>query len=164
MPIEGIVQPEILPVSDTIRLRRYDGNHEFALAWYQDPDTVYLVDGVHVPYDAEKLGCMYRYLDLHGELYWIEQLRGGEFVPIGDVTFWQDDMPIVIGDPACRGMGIGRQVIRALIARGRKLGYQILRVQEIYRWNDASRRMFTACGFVQEGETAHGHSYTLTIR
>ena len=66
MPIEGIVQPEILPVSDTVRLRRYDGNHEFALAWYQDPDTVYLVDGVHVPYDSEKLGCMYRYLDLHG--------------------------------------------------------------------------------------------------
>ena len=164
MPIEGIVQPEILPVSETIRLRRYDGRHDFALAWYQDIETVYLVDGVRQPYDAEKLARMYAYLDRHGELYWIEQLRGGEFMPIGDVTLWQDDMPIVIGDRACRGMGIGRQVVLTLIARGRQLGYSALHVQEIYRWNEGSRRLFTSCGFVQTGDTDNGHSYSLALK
>ena len=45
MPIEGIAQPETLAVSDAVRLRRYDGRHGFALPWYQDPETVRLVDG-----------------------------------------------------------------------------------------------------------------------
>ena len=46
MPIPGIVQPDILPVSDRLRLRKYDGVFAFALPWYLDTETVYLVDGV----------------------------------------------------------------------------------------------------------------------
>lgn len=46
MPLKDILQPQILPISDTLRLRRYSGDCDFALSWYQDPKLVYLVDGV----------------------------------------------------------------------------------------------------------------------
>ena len=111
----GCKQPEIIQIDNTLRLRKYDGVHDFALEWYLDEETVYLVDGKRDSYTIERLGGMYRYLNNVGELYFIEALENGTYKPIGDVTFWQEDMPIVIGDPAYRGKGIGRKVISALI-------------------------------------------------
>ena len=93
MPLRGIVQPELIHVDESVRLRKYDGIHDFALEWYQDPELVWLVDGVRTPYDAEKLDRMYCYLNDQGELYWIEVLQDGQWLPVGDVTFWQQDMP-----------------------------------------------------------------------
>ena len=90
-----------------------------------------MVDGKRDPYTIERLGGMYRYLNNAGELYFIEVLGNGTYKPIGDVTFWQEDMPIVIGDPAYRGKGIGRKVISALIERGKFLGFDQLAVGEI---------------------------------
>jgi len=101
---------------------------------------------------------MYSYLDRAGELYWIEVLREGEWMPIGDVTLWQEDLPIVIGDAAYRGLGIGLAVVQRLIQRGRELGFPSLKVQEIYDFNIASRRMFEKAGFVKHGETDRGVS------
>ena len=49
MAIEGVEQPAVLQVDDEIRLRKYDGVYDFAFGWYQDEETVYLVDGVRVP-------------------------------------------------------------------------------------------------------------------
>ena len=34
--IQGIEQPEIIQIDNTLRLRKYDGVHDFALEWYQD--------------------------------------------------------------------------------------------------------------------------------
>ena len=163
MPIPHIPQPDILPVDDTLRLRKYDGESSFALAWYQDPETVYLVDGVREPYTPEKLRRMYEYLDRQGELYWIEQQERDRWLPIGDVTFWQTDMPIVIGDPARRGRGIGRRVIRALIERGKDRGYRTLWVDEIYRWNEGSRRCFESLGFRACEATEKGNRFRLDL-
>lgn len=107
MPMQGIEQPEILPVDGELRLRKFDGNYDFAFDWYQDIETVHLVDGVDEPYDRAKLDRMYRYLNEHGELYFIEIKDGEGYRPIGDVTFWQDDLPIVVGEkndrPPCGG-------------------------------------------------------------
>ena len=163
MAIQGIEQPEILQIDDTLRLRKYDGFHDFALEWYQDEETVYLVDGKRDPYTMERLGGMYRYLDNAGELYFIEILEDGTYRPIGDVTFWQEDMPIVIGDPAYRGKGIGRKVISALVERGRSLGYDHLCVEEIYEWNTGSKRCFEGIGFIPVEKTKKGSSYRLTL-
>lgn len=163
MPIPGIPQPEILPLSGGLRLRRYDGSHDFALAWYQDPETVYLVDGVRRPYSPETLAGMYRWLDRHGELYFIEVPEGAGYRPIGDVTFWQQDMPIVIGEPEYRGRGIGSRVIGALIDRGRVLGYDTLCVREIYSWNAGSLACFRKAGFRVSGETEKGVSLVLSL-
>lgn len=72
MPIPGIEQPELLPVDEELRLRRYDEEDEFALAWYQDEETLMLVDGKFQPYDRERLKKMYHYLNDRGEVYFIE--------------------------------------------------------------------------------------------
>ena len=164
MPIQGIRQPELIQVDEIIRLRKYDGAHDFALKWYQNTELVWLVDGDRVPYDADLLDRMYRYLNGHGELYWIEALENEAYRPIGDVTFWQEDMPIVIADPAYRGKGVGRKIISALIARGRELGYDRLYVDEIYRHNAASRKCFESLGFTAYQETEKGSRYVLTLK
>ena len=163
MAIQGIEQPAIIQIDDALRLRKYDGVHDFALEWYQDLDTVWLVDGKRDPYTIERLGGMYRYLNNAGELYFIEVFENGTYKPIGDVTFWQEDMPIVIGDPNYRRKGIGRKVILTLVQRGRDLGYDHLCVEEIYEWNNGSKRCFEGLGFIPGEKTNKGASYRLTL-
>lgn len=164
MPISEVVQPEILPVSRTVRLRKFDDRFDFAFEWYQDEETVWLVDGVRRPYSRETLANMYHYLDTHGELYFIEIRENGDFFPIGDVTFSREDLPIVIGDAAYRGRGIGKQVLAALIQRGRQLGYETLTVGEIYDWNPGSRRCFESMGFRMTAKTDKGAGYILSLQ
>ncbi|MBO4359972.1 MAG: GNAT family N-acetyltransferase [Eubacteriaceae bacterium] len=163
MPIPGTQQPEIIQIDDTLRLRRFDNVYDFALDWYLDGDTTYLVDGDPVPYSRYTLDRMYSYLDGYGELYFIEYLTDGEYVPIGDVTFCCDDLPIVIGPKEMRGRGIGKKVILALCERARQLGYETLGVKEIYDFNTASIACFTSCGFTESGRTEKGHSYILYL-
>lgn len=159
MAIKGIKQPEILWISDALRLRKFDGIYDFAFDWYQDEEIVYLVDGVRKKYSQETLKCMYEYLDKQGELYFIEILENDVFKQIGDVTFWQNDMPIVIGDKSYRGKGIAKQVIGALIERGKFLGFTELYVNEIYEFNLASRKCFESMGFVAYERTEKGKRF-----
>ncbi len=163
MAIQGIEQPEIIQINDTLRLRKYDGVHDFALEWYQDEDMVYMVDGVKNTYSMDRLVQMYQYLNHAGELYFIEIMESGRFKPIGDVTFWQDDMPIVIGDAHYRGKGIGRKVIAALVQRGRSLGFGYVSVGEIYDWNEPSRRCCESVGFRAYEKTEKGSKYRLIL-
>ena len=163
MPIPNIEQPNILPIDDALRLRKFDDCFDFAFDWYQDEETVWLVDGVRRPYSRETLGNMYHYLDKHGELYFIEALKEGVWKPIGDVTFWPDDMPIVIGDRAYRGRGVGKKVIAALIQRGRELGFETLRVNEIYEYNTASRKCFESMGFRAYEKTEKGNRFERSL-
>lgn len=93
MPIPGIEQPKLLEVDEELRLRKYDDNDDFALAWYQDEETLIMVDGVYKPYDMQRLKKMYHYLRERGEVYFIELKNGDEYRPVGDITFWKDDMP-----------------------------------------------------------------------
>ena len=159
MAMEGVEQPAYIRIDEALRLRRYDGTADFALPWYQDEEMVYLVDGVRKAYDREYLYDMYGWLDAHGELYFIEALENGAWTPIGDVTFSREDMPIVIGEPGHRGRGVGTLVIRALMDRGRALGFDRLGVKEIYDWNTGSIRCFTACGFAPVEKTEKGRRY-----
>ena len=163
MPIQGEKQPEILQIDEETRLRKFDGIYDFAFEWYQDPETVQLVDGTRTPYSQQTLQCMYEYLDEHGELYFIEVINEGVYIPIGDVTFWKDDMPIVIGDKAYRGRDIGRKVIRCLIERGKILGYDSLFVGEIYDFNPISRKCFESLGFRAYEKTEKGSRFVLTF-
>ncbi|HIQ79381.1 MAG TPA: GNAT family N-acetyltransferase [Candidatus Scatomorpha intestinavium] len=163
MPIDGIVQPELIGIDAELRLRRFDGRFDFALGWYQDAETLYLVDGKREPYTMERLEGMYRYLDKRGELYFIELLRDGEFAPIGDVTFSRGDLPIVIGEHGLRGKGIGRRVISALCGRAREFGWSELCVEEIYDWNTASKRCFESVGFRPYKKTERGSAYRIEL-
>ena len=164
MPIKDINQPEIINIDSNLRLKKFDNKFSFAFDWYQDEDTVKLVDGLNAKkYDFNTLKSMYQYLNNVGELYFIEILENNEFIPIGDVTFWKDDMPIVIGDKNYRNKGIGKKVIEALISRAKELGYQEIKVREIYTFNTASQRLFESVGFKKSGNTTNGFSYTLSI-
>lgn len=163
MALEGIEQPAVIPVGEDLRLCKFEHIPEAAFGWYQDIETVYLVDGVRVPYTREKLERMYRYLNNHMELYIIEALEDGAFRPIGDVSFSKEDMPIVIGDRAYRGRGVGSRVIEALIRRGRTLRFDSLGVSEIYHYNTASRRCFEKAGFRVCAETKDGQRLTLEL-
>ena len=148
-------------IEENLRLRRFDGNYDFAFEWYQDPETVLLVDGKAEPYSYETLTNMYNYLNAKGELYFIEVNDNDKWKPIGDVTFWQDDMPIVIGVKEYRGKGIGRKVIQALVERGRAMGYEKLYVGEIYDFNIGSQKCFKNVGFKKYEKTEKGARYVL---
>lgn len=165
MPIPGIPQPALLPISPTLRLRAYDGHDTFALPWYQDGETLWLVDGTRTPYTLETMHAMYRYLQARGELYIIEgkDTPLSDFYPIGDVTFWQDDLPIVIGEKTWRNKGVGKQVLCALIDRARVLSFPYLKVSDIYDYNLASQKLFKSVGFRVDGKTEKGHSYRLSL-
>ena len=163
MPIQEIEQPAVIQIDPGLRLRKYDGKDDFALAWYQDEETVYLVDGKRNRYTAEKLKEMYTYLNRMGELYFIKVLQDNAYKPIGDVTFWQEDMPIVIGDKSYRGKGIGKKVVRALVARGKALGFQKMYVADIYTFNQGSRRCFESVGFREYAKTEMGAKYLLDL-
>ena len=140
MPIQGVEQPQYIQVNETLRLRKYDGRSEFAYGWYQDSETCLMVNGVTAPMKQESITIMYEYLNAHGELYFIEYLEDENYIPIGDVTFWKEDMPIVIGNPAYRKRGIGYLVVKKLMERARELGYEKIYVDEIYDYNKGSIR------------------------
>lgn len=89
--------------------------------------------------------------------------EGNEFIPIGDVTFWQEDMPIVIGNKRYRNCGIGTLVIKALIERAISIGYKTIYVNEIYSFNVGSKALFLKNGFKPYKKTEQGYSYLLDL-
>ena len=151
-------------INETLRLCRFDGNYDFAFEWYQDPETVLLVDGKAEPYSYETLTNMYNYLNGKGELYFIEVNENGKWKPIGDVTFWQEDMPIVIGEREYRGKGIGKKVVSALVERGKAMGYDKLFVGEIYDFNIGLQKCFESVGFRSYEKTEKGSRYVLELK
>ena len=163
MPIPGIVQPNYLFIDPDLRLRKYDDHCPFAYDWYQEKETLLLVDGHTTPYDQDKLYRMYHYLEKMGEVYFIEIKQGNHFIPIGDVTFCKEDLPIVIGPKHFREQHIGQRVIQALIQRAKTLNFPYLKVQEIYDYNHASIAMFTHLGFQPIEKTSKGHRYQLIL-
>ena len=163
MPIEGVTQPERIAVNAGLRLRRYDGRHAFALPWYQDPETVLLVDGDEKLYTPDLLKRMYAWQNGHGELYWIEISEYSLWRPVGDVWLAPDDFAVVIGESSRRRGGLGRAAVSALVDRARTLGWDRVRVGEIYDFNAASQRLFTSLGFREEAKTGKGHSYVLAL-
>lgn len=164
MGILNVIQPDYIKIDENLRLRKFDGKYDFALSWYLDDEILRLVDGedAHI-YDNEKLSRMYNYLNNKGELYFIEIKRDEEYIPIGDVTFWKEDIPIVIGDKNYWRKGIGYKVITALTGRAKSLGYSEIYVGEIYTYNTASRKTFEKAGFKKYKDTEKGSSYVLKL-
>ena len=160
MPLDNINQPEMIRLSDMLRLKKYDGHFEQALPGYQDPFVYQNSEGIFD--DAKKPNSEYvermcRYLNRVGELYFIEVLENGQYVAVGDVTVKPENPPIAIWFPAYRGRGIGTRVMQAVIDRLRELGYEKITGSTVCRWNDSSLRMHQKLGFqiVREEKDAY---------
>ncbi len=163
MAITGIEQADILEIDKQVRLRRYDGQYDFAFEWHQDLELVWLIDGVQERYSLDLLDRMYDYLSKNGECYFIEFFEVNQFIPIGDVTLFADDFAIAIGDKRYWKKGIGTKVLHRMIERAREVGLEEILVKEIYDWNTGSRKLFEKCGFEAVEKTKKGWSYRLTV-
>ncbi|HFU4560383.1 TPA: GNAT family N-acetyltransferase [Streptococcus suis] len=163
MAITGIEQADILEIDKQIRLRRYDGIHDFAFEWHQDLELVWLIDGDQERYSLDLLDRMYGYLATNGECYFIEIFEDNQFIPIGDVTLFADDFAIAIGDKRYWKKGIGTKVLHRMIERARDVGLEEILVEEIYDWNTGSRKLFEKFGFEAVEKTKKGWSYRLTV-
>ncbi|HEM6183079.1 TPA: GNAT family N-acetyltransferase [Streptococcus suis] len=163
MAITGIEQADILEIDKQVRLRRYDGQHDFAFEWHQDLELVWLIDGNKESYTLDRLNRMYDYLSKNGECYFIEIFEDDQFVPIGDVTLFADDFAIAIGDRRYWKKGIGTKVLHRMIERARDVGLEEILVEEIYDWNTGSRKLFEKCGFEAVEKTKKGWSYKMIL-
>lgn len=157
MPLDNILQPEIININGKLRLRIYDGNYKQALIGYQDPYVYQNSEGIfnddEKP-DLDYIKGMFEWLNNNGELYFIETLEKDGFLTIGDVTIKDVNPPITIWTERYRGKGIGTLVMGEVIRRLRTLGYEKITGSTVYKWNKVSQKMHEKLGFecVKEDE------------
>ena len=166
MPIDGIKQPNIINIDETLRLRAYDGNFEVAVPWYQDPVVYYFSESITDPAkmpDADYVKGMFEYMEKRCESYFIEVKENGKFIPVGDIHLKEPHPPIVIGVTKYRGVGIGKKVMRAMIARAKEIGIKKFSTDDvgILEDNIVSRKMVEALGFTLVGKIESGLVYEL---
>lgn len=97
--------PSVLDIASDLRLIRRGTPPAEALSWYQDAETLWMVDGKREPYTPERLARMYDWLSERGELWFIEvRDKGAEsgWRAVGDVTLCSGDLPVVIGEKDLR--------------------------------------------------------------
>lgn len=166
MALKNFEQPEIIVISGTLRLRKFDGNYALFLPGYQNPVVYQNSEGIfdenRIP-DLDYVTGMCKYLAKVGELYYIEAKDGDRFIPIGDVTVKDNNPPIAIWEDAYRGKGIGTLVMQAVIARLKALGYSKITGSTVYKWNLSSQRMHEKLGFVKTEENEKEIIYELQM-
>lgn len=134
-------------VDHEIVLVRYYPNYSTALAWYQDLDVCKQVDNRDSVYDLGLLKGMYRYLNEHGDLFYIKYKNR----LCGDVCLQPDgEVNIVVSKPF-QNKHIGRRVIGEIIQLAKEKNIPKLHA-EIYSFNKQSQKMFQSIGFVKVDE------------
>lgn len=166
MPLPNTAQPELLILTEALRLRKYDGHYETFLPGYQDPFVYQNSEGIfdedRIP-DLDYVKRMCTYLSRVGELYYIEIQTSQGFLPIGDVTIKPENPPIALWFPEYRGKGIGHQVMQAVIHRLRSLGYDKITGTTVYKWNEASLQLHRKLGFSITGEDEKEYTLVLSL-
>lgn len=129
-------------VDREIQLVRYYPNYKTALVWYQDLELCKQVDNRDTVYDLDLLKRMYKYLNQHGDLFYIKYKNR----LCGDVCLQSSgEINIVIAKPF-QNKHIGRRVINGIIRLAKEKNIRELRA-EIYSFNTQSRKMFQYIGF-----------------
>ena len=142
-------------VDEEIMLVRYYPNYKTALAWYQDPDLCKQVDNRDAVYDLDLLKRMYKYLNRHGDLFYIKYKNR----LCGDVCLQHSgEINIVIARPF-QNKHIGRRVIKEIIRLAKEKQIPELHA-EIYAFNTQSQRMFQSVGF----EKVDSERYLLNVQ
>ena len=155
MALKEFKQPEIIDISDTLRLRKYDGHSELFLPGYQNPVVYQNSEGIFDESKIPNLDYVKRmctYLAKVGELYYIEAKENGTYIPIGDVTVKDENPPIAIWADAYRGKGIGKLVMQAVMSRLKELGFAMITGSTVYQWNTASQKLHEGLGFRRVSE------------
>ena len=141
-------------VDEEIQLVQYYPNYKTTLTWYQDLDLCKQVDNRETVYDLDLLKRMYKYLNQHGDLFYIKyknRLCGDVCLqPSGEVN-------IVVAKPF-QNKHIGRRVINEIIKLAREKNIQELHA-EIYSFNTQSQKMFQSIGFKKVDD----ENYVLSI-
>ena len=134
-------------VDDEITLVAYYPNYATALEWYQDLELCKQVDNRDTAYDIKLLKGMYKYLNNHGDLFYIKYKNR----LCGDVCLQPDgEINIVIAKPY-QNRHIGRRVLQEIIKLARDKNLSQLSAQ-IYTFNTQSKKMFLSMGFQQTAE------------
>lgn len=129
-------------IDEEITLVRYYPNYKTTLAWYQDLNLCKQVDNRDTVYDLDLLKRMYKYLNRHGDLFYIKYKNR----LCGDVCLQASgEVNIVIASPF-QNKRIGRRVVREIIQLAKEKQIPELRA-EIYTFNAQSQRMFQSVGF-----------------
>ena len=134
-------------VDDEITLIPYYPNSEVTLSWYQDPDVCRQVDNIDHVYDLDLLERMYTYLNTHGACYYIVY-RG---TPVGDVSLRENGEISIVVCKEYQNRHIGRKCVMEMLKLAKEKGYDKV-IANIYSFNEQSKSMFRALGFVQTGE------------
>ena len=130
--------------------------HRQAVLYHQEYGWDWTYEGLA----SRILGAFVAEFDSAREDSWVAE-RGGAIV--GSVFLMKGDKPevaklrLLYVEPAARGLGLGRRLVAACIARARELGYH-----ELTLWtNDvlvSARRIYQAAGFRLVSEAPH-HSF-----
>lgn len=141
-------------VDKEIQLVRYYPNYKTTLAWYQDLELCKQVDNRETAYDLDLLKRMYKYLNQHGDLFYIKYKNR----LCGDVCLQPNgEVNIVVAKPF-QNKHIGRRVINKIIELAKEKNIQELHA-EIYSFNTQSQKMFQSLGF----KKVNDEQYVLTI-
>jgi RimJ/RimL family protein N-acetyltransferase len=164
MSIKNTIQPEIIDIEEKLRIRKpAEDEWGAAVEWYHNPKVMYYSEGVtNKVYELYNIQCMYKILGDQGEVYFIEAYENNSWKPIGDASLSEKNLPIVIGDEAYWGKGIGGKVVSKLIERAKEIGLRKITV-EIYKYNDRSRNLFTSHGFIKVSEDEECDCFELNL-
>lgn len=150
MALKEFVQPEIIDINESLRLRKYDRHFELLLPGYQDPVVYQNSEGIFdeskIP-DLDYVKGMCTFLAKVGELYYIEVKEKDIYIPIGDVTIKDNNPPIAIWVDTYRGKGIGKLVMQTVIDRLKNLGFEKITGSTVYQWNTVSQKLHESLGF-----------------
>lgn len=131
-------------VDEEIMLVRYYPNYKTALAWYQDLNLCKQVDNRDTAYDLELLKCMYKYLDTHGDLFYIKYKNR----LCGDVCLQPSGEVNIVIAKHFQNKHIGRRVMKGIIQLAKEKHISELHA-EIYSFNTQSQKMFQSMGFTK---------------
>lgn len=126
-------------------------------AWANDPEIARVMDRARPVSEPEHEAWFESILERTDCVYFAVE-RNAEPRHVGNVWLWAVDgrhrkaeLRIVIGDPAARGLGIGRAAIDRLC----RYGFERLNLHRVYAFvlaiNPGARRAFEQAGFAVEG-------------
>lgn len=141
-------------VDDEITLVEYYPNYKTTLTWYQDLDLCKQIDNRDSAYDLALLKRMYKYLNRHGDLFYIKYKNR----LCGDVCLQPSGAVNIVIAKSFQNKHIGRRVMKEIIQIAKEKEISEL-YAEIYTFNTQSQKMFQSIGFTQ----ADNERYVLSV-